>query len=320
MDHSSFTSSSSDLRKFLIKAALLLAIVVGCDRLIGAVAEHWYFKTNDGDTGGGVNALLRKRSDVLVFGDSRAESHYVPDILGSGFHASAFNAGFKGANSLYQYALEQLVFDHYTPKLIIYDFSPYSIAKSKEDPYSRLYPLFPYWRNEHVWSLIAQSGLVRRLAFLSRIYPYNSKIHSIVLFNVFESRPNASNGYVAQYGTMRSEPIEPMPVPISYDDELVDYLDRFIVSAHSRGVKVIVTISPRFAAGSYEIPMQIRERLAELDIPVVDFGLGDFPEFANYRLFRDPDHLADEGAKLFSRVAVDKINELTRIPGTVTSQ
>src|SRR5262249_41279149 len=105
MDRSSSTSSSRDLRRFLVKAALLFALVVGCDRLIGAAAEHWYFKTSDGDTGGEINSLLRKQSDILVFGDSRAESHYVPDILRSDLHASVFNAGFKGSNSLFQYAL-----------------------------------------------------------------------------------------------------------------------------------------------------------------------------------------------------------------------
>jgi hypothetical protein len=293
-----------------VKAAVLLAVLFACDRLAGAAAEHWYFKTRDGDTGGQINTLVQKKFDVLVFGDSRAESHYVPSVLRARLGESAFNAGFKGANAMYQYALEQLVFDHYEPKLIVYDFSPYSLG-SEDNPYSRLYPLFPYWRNEHVWEVIAEAGPVQRLAFLSRLYPYNSKIHSILLFNVIDKRPGADDGYVGHPASMRRAPIEPIRAhPESYSELLVSYLDRFIVSAHEHGVGLVVTMSPRYASGTYVIPRKVLDRLAEYGVPIVDFGLEQYPEFADAKLFRDPSHLDDQGARAYSRILADKLAEM----------
>jgi hypothetical protein len=310
MDRNSSTSSFRDVRRFAIKAALLLALLVACDRLGGALAEHWYFKTRDGDTGGEINALLEKRADVLVFGDSRAESHYVPDILAANLDTTAFNAGYKGANTLYDYALEQLVLDYYTPKLIVYDFSPYSL-RSDEDPYTRLYPLHPYWRNEHLWELLAKGGTIQRLSFLSRLYPYNSKIHSILLFNVIDHRPNASDGYVGQNGNMKPEPIEPIRShPEKYSEELIDYLDRFFVVAHEHGIRLIVTMSPRYASGDFVIPVKILRRLAAYGVPIIDFGIEEYPLFTDPKLFRDVSHLGDRGARLFTRLLAEKIDAL----------
>src|SRR5947208_10607522 len=67
--------------KLLRNGALFLVLLFVLDRGLGAVAEYWFLKTRDGDTGETTNALLADRNAVVVFGDSRAESHYVPEKL-----------------------------------------------------------------------------------------------------------------------------------------------------------------------------------------------------------------------------------------------
>ena len=46
---------------------------------------------------------------MVVFGDSRAESHYEPKILQQALGRAVFNGGYKGSNSIYQFGLEQLM-------------------------------------------------------------------------------------------------------------------------------------------------------------------------------------------------------------------
>src|SRR5262245_25052198 len=145
MPLSSSTSSSSELRKLAWRALLLLALLFALDRVGGALAAHWFAKTRDGDTGEVINSLLEQTRAVVVFGDSRAESHYAPALLSAALGGtSTFNGGFKGSNTIYDFGLQQLLFDRYQPRLIVLDFSEFSLMKTKEDPYLKLAPLHPY--------------------------------------------------------------------------------------------------------------------------------------------------------------------------------
>ena len=316
MDPNSSTSNSKrDFRKLLRRIVVFCVLLFVLDRLVGRAAEYLFFKTRDGDTGGQINALLERQDEVLVFGDSRAESHYVPEILAERLGGGVFNAGMKGSNALAQYGLEQLIFSRYIPKLIIYDLSPYSIQKSK-DPYGKLEPLYPYWRNPKIWDLIVQKGPLERVFFLSRVYPYNSKIHSIVLFNVMRKRPNASNGYDGQLEVMSNERIGPTQTrEEEFDDTMMNYLEKFIVSAQAHGVKVVVAISPHYSLGPFAFPTRVRNMLAIPGIQTIDFEGPEYPEFEDYRLFHDTSHLNDTGARVFSALLGDDLRRaLDRLP------
>jgi hypothetical protein len=318
MPPSSSTSSSSGstsggraLWRLLRNGLLLLVLLFVLDRALGALAEHWFLKTRDGDTGETTNALLENESAVVVFGDSRAESHYVPAKISAALKASAFNAGFKGSNTIYEFGLQQLIFDHYTPRLIILDFSAYSLMKTHDNPYNRLEPLYPYWRDPGVWQVIDSGDWKSRLTFFSRLYPYNSKIHSIVMFNFMAHRPHAADGYEPQFGVMGDGPLEPLDRrPVTYNDDLTAYLERFLVSAHDHGVPVVIVQSPRHAAGSFAVPAQIQRRIDEFAIPVIDFDIARYPQFADHRLYRDPSHLNDNGAEQFSELLGARLCEM----------
>ena len=317
MHPSSFTSSSKDIARFAAKVAAFLVLLVALDRAIGAAAEYLYFRTRDGDTGGQVNGLLAAKSDIVIFGSSRAESHYVPDVLEKSLGASTFNAGFKGSNSLYDYGIEQLLLKANRPRLIIYDFSSISVARTRSNPYDKLAPLHPYWRNAEIWALIEESGPLAPWHFLSRIYPYNSKFHSIAIFNVRRNRPGASNGFVPQHSRMAESPVGELRVrEESYDGNLVAYAAKFISSAHEHGVKTIIVISPRHAAGTYPLPRELRMLADRLQVPVLDFDIAVYPQFTQAKLYRDETHLNVEGATVFSRLIAEYLSELAdpRVP------
>ena len=308
---SSSTSSSSEYATFAWKLLVLCSLAFVFDRFAGALAEYYYMRTTDGDTGGQLNGLLQAHSDVVVFGSSRAESHYVPDVMSEEMGASFFNAGFKGSNVLYDYGAEQLVFDEYTPKLIIYDFSPLAVSVQKSDSYERLYPLYPYWKHASVWNLISEVGWPRTTFFLSRLYPYNSKIHSIVIFNVIEHRPRSASGYVAQTSAMGDAQLGELPGRAGrYDPNLAEHMVKFIESAHERGVKLVVVTSPRYATGKYFLPAPVNAKLAALGVPALDFDVDSYPQFRDRRYFRDRDHLNHEGARLFSHLLGERLHSM----------
>jgi hypothetical protein len=302
MPLNSSTSSSSEILKFARRVLLLLALLFALDRIGGALAAHWFAKTRDGDTGEDINSLLQQKNAVVVFGDSRAESHYVPALLTEALGASTFNGGYKGSNTIYDFGLEQLLFDRYTPRLIVLDFSGFSIMKTREDPYLKLASLHPYWRDPALWQVIREGGRAAQLYFLSHLYPYNSKLHSIVIFNLVAGRAHAANGFEPQFGTMKETALGALSRrPVEYSDLLVTYGERFLVSAHDHHVPVVIVMSPRYAQGNFGIPARIQRRIEEFSIPVIDYDVEHHPQFADYRLYRDVSHLNEAGAEAFSR-------------------
>jgi hypothetical protein len=308
MPLSSSTSSSNEVLKLARRVLLLVVLLFALDRIGGALAAHWFARTRDGDTGESINSLLQQKSEVVVFGDSRAESHYAPALLAEELGATAFNGGYKGSNTIYDYGLEQLLFDSYTPKLIVLDFSEFSLMKTREDPYLKLAPLHPYWRDPGLWQVIGEGGRLAQLYFLSHLYPYNSKLHSIVLFNLVAGRAHASNGFEPQFGSMGEAAIGPLSrKPVEYSDLLVSYGERFLVCAHEHHVPIVIVMSPRYAQGTFRIPPQIQRRIEEFSIPVIDYSVEQYPQFADYRLYRDVSHLNKGGAEAFSRLLGEEL-------------
>ncbi len=308
MPHSLSTSSSEDVRRFTLKLVLMAIALVLMDRSAGALAQYLFLRTTDGDTGEQVNGLLTSRAPVVVFGSSRAESHYVPEVLESELGVKVFNGGYKGSNALYDYGVQQLTFRKFLPRVVIYDFSAVAVARSDADPFERLEPLYPFHDDPAIWSMISERGTLQRTLFLSHLYPYNSKLHSLILFNIIKNRPGASQGYVPQDSVMPDR----APGTLNwterrYDPRLVTALRELLESAANRGSRVIVVISPHYSLGSYDIPTEIQSVLDRYGIPVLDFNGPAFTQFLDHHLYRDESHLNDTGARLFSRVLGGKI-------------
>jgi len=301
------------MKNFLIKLLIFLLLLFILDRIIGSLCEYYFFKTRDGDTGGQINGLLEKKCQIVVFGSSRAESHYIPDILSNILNKTVFNAGFKGSNSIYDFGVEQLVLNTYKPELIIYDISQIQFRKNNFNIYNTLYPLYPFWQKPYIWELLKQKDPFEPLFFFSRIYPYNSKIHSIIIFNFIKSRPGAKNGYRPQLEIMRSteQPAQSEDFG-NLDSKLIDYFKEFILSAKKKGIKVIITRSPRYVLKGCDLPEDISNFLKKEEVPILDFNPTDYPQFLNYKLYMDQSHLNDNGAKILSSLLGQELKKLLK--------
>ncbi len=293
--------NSSKLVLLITKIAVLIILLFALDNVIGKVCEYFFLKTTDGDTGGQINGILCNKSDILIFGSSRAESHYVPSVFQNELGLSTYNCGFKGSNSIYDYSLEQLVFDRYIPKIIIYDYS-YITSKYMPDknPYDTLYPMYPFFKNKKVFDLIKQRDRFEKYKFFSHMYPYNSKVHSILIFNIFRSIRKSEKGYRPQFISLPMTEELSTIKDVKYDEVLVDYLVDFWEEAIKQNVRLFVCLSPRYKKGTYLMPEKARQFIEEHNIPVIDFNLDSNKEFLDTTLYRDANHLNNTGARVFS--------------------
>ncbi len=308
----SFISNSDKLR-FIFKFIFFLMLIIILDRIAGYSLEYYFKKTNFGNSGGKINKILKAESEILIFGSSRAQYHYVSNIIREKTGLSAYNAGIDGHNALFDYVLQQLLFDHYIPDIIIYDYSYINIIK-KEDPYECLTPLYPFYKNEKVHQLIIRKNWAEKYRFLSKIFPYNSKIHSILKYNIFPPS-DTHNGYVPTHIKMNHSGKIPLGGGTTvYDEILVDAVIKLIESGSDHNVRVVLCMSPRYSYGTYFVPEKLQQTIEKYHTPVINFRLKEYPDFSDQKYFRDPLHLNNEGAVLFTKELCENINDIIHRP------
>lgn len=116
---------------FCLKIVLLVVILFGVDRLVGAA----FVKMKDvGLAGNPENMWLKTPftiekvdADVVVIGSSKASHHYVPQMLEDSLGMTAYNCGHDGCFFLYQNCIINMILDRYTPKMILWDIQPGSL-------------------------------------------------------------------------------------------------------------------------------------------------------------------------------------------------
>ncbi len=328
-DSSSTSNSNVGPARLLSKAIGFLILLALLDFVAGAMLGRLFGMTSDGDFGGCVNRVLEQRSDIVVFGSSRAKSHYDPAILSAETGMSVFNAGVAAQHLLFHYCLEQLMFDRYQPKAIVLDFNTEDLrARTDREPYEKLAVLLPFFKlgNPRVNATLLQRSPYESLKLLARTYPYNSQLLPILKYalNTIRHGKGNSNGYYPYIGSSIAEierVLKERPAQTSHaqdrtDPAFVDVLRQFILDARNRNVKVIVCQGPLWDAKQGESPYDTPvakayiDLLKEMDVPLVSITQSNEPRFNDPKLFKDLIHLNREGATLFSEEAGKQIKDL----------
>ena len=293
------------------------------DWCTGGVLALLHRQTLEGDFGGCVNLTLKQRNDLVIFGSSRAESHYDPEIIAKETGFSVFNAGVAAQHLLFHFCLEQMVFDQYLPKAIILDFNVRDLWKRKErEPYERLAVLLPFYKdgNPRVREILTKRSPFEPVKLLSSVYPYNSQVLPILKYLVSPHAEGTSlhAGYKPYHGseilrieqslkTVQTKSIA-TGAPGEVDETFKKVLFDFVGIARSHNVKVIVCQGPLWHIKDCEDPREekltqaYKEILAELQVPLVEITQATDPQFKDPSLFKDRIHLNDKGAQVFSDI------------------
>jgi hypothetical protein len=73
---------------FIKKILILLVIIALFDLMIGFLLNYLYFRQKSGLFYRATYAIEKTNADVLVFGSSRANHHYVPEVFEKRFRMS----------------------------------------------------------------------------------------------------------------------------------------------------------------------------------------------------------------------------------------
>jgi hypothetical protein len=301
-------SSYKQTGRLLLRLLLIAVVLLICDRGIGKVLKHLYFKQDSGVGYRTTYAIDSTSADILIFGSSRANHCYVPDIIEDSLHKTCYNAGRDGNYILYNYAVFKSVTKRYTPKAIFFDIRPEDFTYSTAE-YERLSLLLPYYRaHPEIRHIIDFRGPFEKLKTISAIYPYNSLILQILMGNLNKNKERAPDikGYVPNFNLMKDEKMDTLKITdCSFDETKYRAVKDIISTCRQKGIDLVFVYSPVWNA----IKSGYCDRVSELcsESGTKYLNLSNTPVFTgNHDYFSDWDHVNDKGARIFSAMLAEK--------------
>ena len=291
------------------KAVFFILLIITADWFVGFILAHLYKRSEDITISKIRYTLYETEEDVLIFGSSRAQHHYIPDILVEGTNSTSFNCGLGGQPLAFSLVQISETLRRYKPQTIILDVTPDFRFDLDSDP--RLKTLGPYYKTDTLVKeiLLDNGSKLEKLKFLSSIYPYNGMLADIVLAYIYV--PDVSiKGYIpSPPGT-----IDPnwLPEEDSADNQEIPrkqemYLNRIAEICNKDDINLWIIISPlyRTTVEEQKISSQIKVFAENNNIHLIDFSLHD--EFSDYQLFKDHLHLTTSGAEKFTIMVRDSL-------------
>ena len=295
------TRQSLEAKKFLIKFLKILIVLAVLDFIAGQILEYYYFKIRSGLYHNITFVIDSTNAETLVFGSSRANHHYIPQVFESRLNTTFYNCGNDGIGLIYEAALINAVTARYTPQRILLDFLPNEFSFDESD---RLSYLLPYRNNPSVHPYILEKSNFESLKlFTSHIYPYNSLLTTIIAGNVkpITATERDARGYDPLNGNTNnskpqklSETGRLLQKKIKVFEELLNYLNK-------REIICYVIISPDYDILDNYQSVKIAKAYCSKykNVHLIDLS-NDTSYVAKQSLFHDSYHLNDHGAIKFS--------------------
>jgi hypothetical protein len=303
-------SSFQQVIRFLLRFILIATIIFVCDRGIGSILKLFYFRQESGTSFRTTYSIDSTYSDILIFGSSRANHSYVPEIFEKRLYSTCYNTGKENNFILYNYALIRAITNRYNPKMIIIDILPRGL-KYDAIEYERLSTLLPYYQTHpEIRYIIDLRGPFEKIKHLSTIYPYNSMILQIATGNLEynkQRRPDI-NGYVPLIKTMKNVKIDTSKISTyTIDENKTRALKDIISTCQQKNIDLVFVISPYWGIIRDSLGNSMLSELCSVK-GVRYLDMSDSPVFINNpEFFADISHLNDKGARVFTAMLINKI-------------
>ncbi len=295
------------MRQFLLHLSLFAMIMVLCDRLVGVCGDSLVARAVGGETARKNYIVHGTRAQALIFGSSRAQHHYDPDIIEDSLGLPTYNCGLEGNGVIGAYGFLRMITDRYYPRIIVYDiFANSDIIMGDDSQY--LGDLRHFYDCSGIDSLFWSVDKSERYKMISQLYRFNSTFGQVIIDNL---HPVASDtkGYRPLDRAMAYDP-KRLPSDRSYEcDSLkLQYIELFIKVCQGKS-KLIFTASPLYNNTDDTVLAPIRTLCAKYAIPFLShYADTTFNYHREY--FSDGSHLNRTGATAYSKTVASEIKRL----------
>jgi hypothetical protein len=322
------------MKRLLINALLLFAIIFLGDFVIGSTLQKMFFANRSGAPGYVLNHVANKKYDAYVMGSSGAQRGYIPAVFQKELGLTVFNTGETGTNIFHNYAALRLILKHNKPKLIIWDFTDADYYYRPDAGKTAM--ITPYYRDSEIRKLLTDITPLNRIWLLSRIYPYNQKMLSIIGTYIRKPKPGVEgdNGYHALTGVLNPDTVE-NPSGIFTDemksiasrtpdqqakDRIVRrYFFAFIRLCRENNIRLMAFYCPKAPltealASTPSLSDELRDELEKHNIPLFCIMPKTYPEMNNLSYYYDVHHLNHAGALAFSNIVAGLLKPTSPLP------
>jgi hypothetical protein len=297
------------MRAFIYKVLLFIFIVICVDFFTGFVFSSLFAKAKSG-IAYKENYIFNKTNEAfLIFGSSRAEHHYIPEIISNETAIKSYNVGREGAGIFFHYAVLLSTLERYTPKVIVLDLDHRDVYfKSNNFGPNVVKEAAPFYGkiSKEFDSLLVRNNYDYFL-YQSNLFKYNKKFFPILTGALRNEKKY--DGYVPVSGVLSSAPKDSISEDYTISSDLVKVTKDFILKAKKNNIELIIVLSPSYKKLPKEFDAYVHSLQTTYNIPVLNhFKDTTFLNHPSY--FRDIDHLNDEGATYFSKIIAKEINTI----------
>lgn len=293
-----------------------ITIFILVDFGLGYAAKQIYFGQKTGKQARITYSIDEASSDIVIFGSSHANRHYVPEIFEKELNKTCYNAGVQGQGILFHTALQKIVLKRTKPELIILNID-YNWLDENKNAYDRLSDLHPYYweHREIIKPTISLNSKFVDIKLLFKAYQNNSTlVHAL---RYFISPQKDFNGYLPLSGKIKkieqsnNDTIQVINQEKAIDPKFILAYKSFIKTAKDNNIELVIVVSPFLENRdlSKNKSMIEMKSIAETE-DILLINLFKDPQFINQPyLFNDKSHLNHEGASLFSK----RVSELISV-------
>jgi len=297
-------------KSLIFKIFIFLILLYSIDQLVGLGLKKLYFSQKAGAAYRTTYAIDSTTAEILVFGSSRANHHYVPEVFEEGLSMSFYNTGRDGNGFLFSYAVFKAILTRYTPKIVIFDITPGEL-QFKYEGYERLSSLLPYYSShKEIRKIVNLRSSYEKYKLFSSIYPFNSTLLKSFVFNLNSSKKlkDDRKGYLPLQGKIGvTNLIKYEYANIQLDTNIIQALDSISKLCFDKKIKLFICDSPfYFQTQKTKIDTLLTKLAKKNNFKYMDFS--NDPYFIKHtELFRDRSHLNNEGAIIYSSLVLDSI-------------
>jgi hypothetical protein len=305
---------------FISKAAKFSLCLLILDLGAGEAHRYLFFRQETGKFFRINYTMDLVTEDLVVFGSSHAAAHYVPDVLEQELGLSSYNAGVAGQQILVHQALQEIMLERLSPRMIILDIDTFALFHNQFQ-YDRLSDLYPfYYKHPKILGRILDlKSKFIRLFLNSKLFQYNSTIVHVIRYWLAPQKDN--KGYRPNFAKLATPPESAKlcmesTAPATrrnrpLDKNLVGALEEFIMNSLKKDIRLVLVISPNLEhvdLSDNESVIRTKSLTEEYGVKMLNFA--NAPEFlGNYEFFANSGHLNDRGARVFSKMVADSIKQ-----------
>lgn len=291
----------------IVSCLLFVSLVFISDQIIGRALRHFYFKSESGDIYQLRYSLDSTKAEIIILGSSRANHHYVPEVIEQEVDMTCFNTGVDANFLLNSCAIYKSIVNRYNPRVVLLDLSLNELL-SGTGGYDELSSLLPYVRSkEEIRDIVLMKSKFEKQKLISEIYPFNSALLAIAEGNVLKNNITKPNGYLPLYGNIKDTTLRfDQRKESVLDWNKIEVLSHIASDCRQREIRLILIQSPRYINANQGMITSVLDSLA-LEYRFEFWDYSNTSMLLKSEYFNDQEHLNDFGARQFSELIARRL-------------